>query len=259
MIKWKTIDRKRVKHIRKGQRILARQFRSIRATLTEQMKGAMAPEHLIEIVEKFSVDKTAIRQAYYDIHTSAGVEFAAFTASMFKSSKQNIEKKDLNDDIQRSIWFKKMIEYVDSECGSIIQDVTKATYNGIVSNTQKAIRLAAENGWGAEKTSREIMKLQGNMDRYRAMRIARTEVVRASNKGISIGADNIIIPVVKVWIAADDERTRQGHGNVQPVERNEPFKVNGEDLMYPGDPAGSAGNTIQCRCTYGHEPKEQLI
>jgi hypothetical protein len=30
------------------------------------------------------------------------------------------------------------------------------------------------------------------------------------------------------------------------------FEVGGEMLMYPGDPAGSAGNVINCRCAISH-------
>ncbi len=30
---------------------------------------------------------------------------------------------------------------------------------------------------------------------------------------------------------------------------DEAFDVGGEQLMYPGDPAGSAGNICNCRCT----------
>jgi hypothetical protein len=37
------------------------------------------------------------------------------------------------------------------------------------------------------------------------------------------------------------------HGDVVPVD--EPFSVNGSELMYPGDPAGPASETINCRCT----------
>jgi len=35
----------------------------------------------------------------------------------------------------------------------------------------------------------------------------------------------------------------------------EPFDVDGEDLQYPGDPAGSAGNTINCLCSMTYETK----
>jgi uncharacterized protein with gpF-like domain len=51
-----------------------------------------------------------------------------------------------------------------------------------------------------------------------------------------------------------DERTRDEAGanhvaaDGQIVGMNEPFTVSGEKLMFPGDPAGSAKNTIMCRC-----------
>jgi len=34
------------------------------------------------------------------------------------------------------------------------------------------------------------------------------------------------------------------------VPLNENFNVDGEMLEYPGDPSGSAGNIINCRCGY---------
>ncbi len=48
-----------------------------------------------------------------------------------------------------------------------------------------------------------------------------------------------------------DSKTREDHAEAdgQEVGMDEPFDVGGEQLMYPGDPAGSAGNVINCRCT----------
>jgi hypothetical protein len=39
---------------------------------------------------------------------------------------------------------------------------------------------------------------------------------------------------------------------VANVPIDEPFIVSGEELMYPGDPSGSAGNVINCRCAIGY-------
>ncbi len=56
------------------------------------------------------------------------------------------------------------------------------------------------------------------------------------------------------WLSRRDGIVRTGEfdhvepdGQVQAV--GDPFLVSGESLMYPGDPAGSAGNVINCRCT----------
>ena len=60
----------------------------------------------------------------------------------------------------------------------------------------------------------------------------------------------------KEFIATPDERTRDGHAEAdgQVVALAEPFIVrnaDGEDeeLMFPGDPNGSASNSCNCRCT----------
>ena len=59
---------------------------------------------------------------------------------------------------------------------------------------------------------------------------------------------------VKVWITQRDGRVRSAHveADGQTVALEEPFKVDGELLRYPRDPAGSAGNTINCRCWVEH-------
>ena len=61
----------------------------------------------------------------------------------------------------------------------------------------------------------------------------------------------------KVWVSSIDNRTRRRpEDEFDHVEMNgvrvplsEPFIVGGEEMMFPGDPKGSAGNTINCRCT----------
>lgn len=86
--------------------------------------------------------------------------------------------------------------------------------------------------------------------KYRADRIARTETTAAYNAGSLSGmrAEGV---TVKVWLATGDDRTRPSHlaasGQCVPVEGH--FRVGGEDLAMPGDPSGSAAETVFCRCT----------
>lgn len=94
----------------------------------------------------------------------------------------------------------------------------------------------------------------------RAVTIARTEVVGASNAGSYAGVTALGTygPARKVWLATVDSRTREAHMDAdgQAVALDEPFIVDGEELEYPGDPAGSAGNVINCRCTLIYEESE---
>lgn len=96
---------------------------------------------------------------------------------------------------------------------------------------------------------RELQRDQSVWD-TRAKRIARTETTGAYNAGaqaayIEEGAG------VKQWLATADERTRETHldASGQCVNADEAFNVGGAQLMFPGDPNGPPGETVNCRCT----------
>jgi hypothetical protein len=84
----------------------------------------------------------------------------------------------------------------------------------------------------------------------RAFRIARTEAHTASNYAIGESVRSTRVQFEREWVSMLDERTREDHkkANGQRRGMKEPFIVGGEALMFPGDPKGSAGNTVNCRC-----------
>lgn len=90
--------------------------------------------------------------------------------------------------------------------------------------------------------------------RYAVERVARTEVIRVSNQaswqGANAASEDHNLTIKKRWLATRDGRTRDDHAGAdgQIAEMNEAFDVGGEQLQYPGDPAGSAANVINCRC-----------
>jgi len=92
------------------------------------------------------------------------------------------------------------------------------------------------------------------ISRQRGALIARTETHGAANYGPDGAARATGLDVRKEWVAAADERTRTTHaeadGQVVPIDQ--PFRVGGELLMFPGDPAGSGANIINCRCAISH-------
>lgn len=132
-----------------------------------------------------------------------------------------------------------------------------------ITNTQKEIirrilNQGIEEGWGAEKMARAI---QGNPHtRKQARVVVRTETVRASNAAAELVAMRSEYILDKEWISAHDDRVRRPpkskfdhwdlDGQIVPWYR--PFFSGGEELMFPGDPNGSAGNVIQCRCTVAY-------
>ena len=88
---------------------------------------------------------------------------------------------------------------------------------------------------------------------YRVNLIARTETHRtASCKETKLLLRNINISgTQKEWIAIQDARTRATHSiaSGQRIPLDQKFVVGGERLKYPGDPSGSPGETINCRCS----------
>jgi HK97 family phage portal protein len=85
---------------------------------------------------------------------------------------------------------------------------------------------------------------------YRSERIARTESAGSMNFGSTATYKSAGVEK-KEWLAVQDDRTRDAHAEAdgQVVGIDEPFVVDGEELMYPGDPSGSAENVINERCT----------
>jgi hypothetical protein len=95
------------------------------------------------------------------------------------------------------------------------------------------------------------------VNRIRAKRIARTEILSASNYGALVGAMSNDFETTKHWVAVNDNRTRRHprdkydhlQMNKDFVDTTDYFIVSGQNAMYPGDPELSAGNRINCRCT----------
>lgn len=86
--------------------------------------------------------------------------------------------------------------------------------------------------------------------RTRAELISRTE----TNSAMSAGAFSALRDEgagMKAWLASPGGRTRPEHAAAdgQEVPIDQPFIVGGEELMFPGDPSGSAAMICNCRCS----------
>ena len=118
-------------------------------------------------------------------------------------------------------------------------------------NLRRALAQSISQGEGIGKSSERIKKaLEKNMNN--ALRITRTETTRAMNEANQRAMEKAvkIIPIQKRWDAVLDGKTRRAHRRAdgQVVDVDKPFIVDGEKLMYPGDPNGSPENVINCRC-----------
>jgi len=200
--------------------------------------------------QSFSISQDPIIKAYVQTYQIVGVYFA-------QSSLREVDRlfKDAAQDL-RPQWLIQMERYVLNEAGNRIKSVTDYTLELV----RKTINEAVNEGLGSRETARNIRNKWKEISRTRSEAIARTEIVTASNRGSLVGAQAAGIDLVKNWLATPGPRTRESHLIAGRDERNkrvpldDPFIVGGEELDYPGDPKGSAKETIQCRCTLVYEP-----
>jgi uncharacterized protein with gpF-like domain len=150
-------------------------------------------------------------------------------------------------------WIQDVINYLKLHLLKFIQDISETMRQDMINILQKGI--------DEQLSLPEIVKnLQATgLIEARANVIARTEIVRAANVGHSVAAKSFPYEVNKKWSAANDHRTRHSHVfiNGHIVDENDFFEVpvyegdkriGTEQMLYPGDPNASAGNTINCRC-----------
>lgn len=109
-------------------------------------------------------------------------------------------------------------------------------------------------GYSVGKIADDLQDRMEKMNRSSALRTARTAITGAQNAGRQdsyIAAEKMGIKMKREWLATLDNRTRHAHAILdgQRVGVNEPFKVDGYEIMFPGDPTAKAYLVYNCRCT----------
>lgn len=129
-----------------------------------------------------------------------------------------------------------------------IKKINDTTFSEI----KRILRESYENGESIEQIRKTLEETFAEFDKVRAKAIARTET-----NGLVNGASHEAYRQNGIkweeWLTAPGaanprhEALADLDGQVRRLD--EPFSVDGEPLMYPGDPSGSAENVINCRCT----------
>lgn len=128
-----------------------------------------------------------------------------------------------------------------------------------ISETTKEIILrtlekATTEGWSISETVKYLETT--DITKNRARTIVRTETVRATNFGGMLGAFESTLVMEKEWIDSNDFRVRVTHTHAGVGgEKRDLLKPFSNGLQFPGDPEGSAKETVNCRCVLGFTPK----
>ena len=126
--------------------------------------------------------------------------------------------------------------------GSIHEEIKAAIEEGLV------------KGESTDQIAARVRAAFNGIDADRAKRIALTETAAAYGAGRDEAMKQAGV-TYKAWLTSGNANVRSAHleaGLTYPkdggIPYDEPFVVDGELLMYPGDDAGSPGNVINCHC-----------
>jgi HK97 family phage portal protein len=149
----------------------------------------------------------------------------------------------------------RALDWIDGKQIKLVKEVTAYTQEQLSDAVIDSVHEAIAEGFGASETIKEITARIEDVYQFaaegRAERIARTEIISASNAG-SIEGMNQAGVEYKEWLDSRDEKVRDSHkdlgGTVVPI--GEDFiSIGGAHLSFPGDPDGPAEEIINCRCT----------
>lgn len=136
----------------------------------------------------------------------------------------------------------RVVRWLESKAYKFAFDVNKTTVDALRDELSEAVKLG-ESIDGVEARVEKVFDLARG---FRTERIARTEVVSASNAGAVQSYEQAGVQKVE-WVDSRDDKVRESHqldGTTRGIGAKFP---NG--LEYPGDPAGPPEEVINCRCT----------
>ena len=137
-------------------------------------------------------------------------------------------------------------EYFNTIGGQHIQDINDTTLKRV----QAAFQTALENNEGFKGAEKRLIKEVG-MSKTRARMIARTESLMVTNASKYTQSELMPIEMEKTWLHDHPKMPRDWHIALsgKTIDLDKKFNADGTMMKHPGDPAGGAGNNINCKCT----------
>jgi hypothetical protein len=221
------------------------QFATERDRYAEALRGASSVDGYLAaldiLVDRAGPEWLALLSAFY---VTTGRSAAELVYSDLLAEKARARGPFLDAVDQR------VLSWLGSHAATRVVGINNATRRAI----RKSIAAGVEAGEGIDAIASRLEALYlKQIIAHRTEVIARTETTQAFNLGSREAAKETGLDLRKQWLTAHDERTRSAHAHVDGQERHldEPYNVDGDELLYPGDTSMGAkpGNTIQCRCS----------
>lgn len=199
--------------------------------------------------------ESELTKLYENLYEQIGVYFANWYAKNF----DKFIKKALNLPNQQAIWAASFSFVGNQVAGQRVSSVSGTAKNTLIAVTTRLMKDPDFQKEGSQSKGRILKGQFAGYSRYQSERLVRTESTNAANYATLTSASDLFAgsEMMKQWIAGRDARVRPAHQAAQGqiVPFNKKFLVGGESLNHAGDPSGSAGNVINCRCSVAPFPK----
>lgn len=139
------------------------------------------------------------------------------------------------------------IKWTEEDLLNRVFTASKRTLARVTRDINQLITQGYTEGQGINVVASMLTKRFNELETWEAKRIARTEIHNSHNQGVMRIYNELDVGYTQ-WIAADDDRTRDSHAELN----GEIIPLGGtysNGLSYPGDTSGPIEEWINCRCS----------
>ena len=143
--------------------------------------------------------------------------------------------------------FFKTLRWAEEDLLNKVFIASQNTLQRVTSQLNTIITDGYRSGKGINVVASMLTKRFDQLSTWEARRIARTEIHNSHNQGVMRIYDEVGVEYTQ-WIAADDDRTRESHAEIngEIIRLGDKYS---NDLEYPGDTNGPIEEWINCRCS----------
>ena len=240
---WRGVERLRTGFYASAEKQLCARFETEKIAILQAIRG-IPPEHAYELAQGALAEQAKEwERTITAIYLAVGEAVAPRVQSGLKATAPGAVKSD-------DAWKDFVLAWLRVQAGIKVSQIQDTTLEQL----RRALMDGVDQGEGIRDLAKRVESLYAEtIEPWRAVMIARTEVVSASNAASVSVARSTGVHMNKVWLSTRDDRTRDTHREVdgQEVGIDEPFNVSGWGMMWPGDSsmAAPAGEIVNCRCT----------
>lgn len=244
LVKSGKITKEEYQHWRIGQIAVGKRWEDMRKTIAQDYMNANNIARKIADDSKADVFAINGNYAFYEIEKNAGIDmsFALYNHdSVVRLVRDNpdvlppLSRYGENNPVKRAIREGRIQAWEEGK-------IQSALVQGVV------------QGMTIPQLTEHISEHVGALNEVSARRYARTAMTGAQNAGRYESyrrAKKLGVDLTVEWNAILDRRTRRTHRQMhgQRHDVDEPFEIDGQEILYPGYPLALDALIWNCRCT----------